>query len=58
MIAEAAYYIALRRKFQAGHEVQDWLLAESQIDAALLGAQTSGSALVMSMTHRSWCGWD
>ena len=36
MIAEAAYYIALRRNFQPGHEVQDWLLAESQIDAALV----------------------
>ena len=32
MIAEAAYYLALQRKFEPGHEVEDWLLAESQID--------------------------
>jgi len=37
MIAEAAYYIALRRNFEPGHDVQDWLLAESQVDAALAG---------------------
>lgn len=35
MIAEAAYYLALQRNFEAGHEVEDWLLAESQIDATL-----------------------
>jgi len=35
MIAEAAYYLALERGFEPGHDVQDWLVAESQIDAAL-----------------------
>jgi hypothetical protein len=35
MIAEAAYYLALQRNFKPGHEVQDWLLAERQIDGAL-----------------------
>lgn len=35
MIAEAAYYLALQRNFEAGHEVEDWLLAESQIEATL-----------------------
>jgi hypothetical protein len=35
MIAEAAYYLALQRNFEPGHDVEDWLLAESQIDAAL-----------------------
>ena len=35
MIAEAAYYLAQRRGFAGGNEVEDWLLAERQIDAAL-----------------------
>ena len=35
MIAEAAYHIAERRGFGPGHEVEDWLHAEKEIDAAL-----------------------
>lgn len=35
MIAEAAYYIAEQRGFGSGREVEDWLLAEKQIDATL-----------------------
>jgi len=34
MICEAAYYIAEHRGFEAGHDVDDWLAAERQIDAA------------------------
>jgi hypothetical protein len=30
-IAEAAYYIAERRGFEPGHEVDDWLQAEGEI---------------------------
>lgn len=35
MIAEAAYYLGLQRKFEPGHEVEDWLLAEREVDGAL-----------------------
>lgn len=35
MIAEAAYYIAEQRGFISGGEIEDWLLAEKQVDAAL-----------------------
>jgi hypothetical protein len=35
MIAEAAYYIAEQRGFGSGRDVDDWLLAEKRIDAAL-----------------------
>lgn len=35
MIAEAAYYIAEQRGFGCGRDMEDWLLAEKQIDAAL-----------------------
>jgi Protein of unknown function (DUF2934) len=35
MIAQAAYYIAERRGFESGHDVEDWLLAEKQVDVTL-----------------------
>lgn len=35
MIAEAAYYIAEQRGFGYGRDVEDWLLAEKQIDATI-----------------------
>lgn len=34
MIAEAAYYRAEARSFAPGHEIEDWLQAEKDIDAA------------------------
>ena len=40
LIARAAYFRALDRGFEPGHELEDWLTAESQVDAELL----SGSA--------------
>ncbi|HUO44379.1 MAG TPA: DUF2934 domain-containing protein [Burkholderiales bacterium] len=30
-IAEAAYFIAERRGFEPGHEIEDWLLAEAEV---------------------------
>ena len=32
MIAEAAYYLAERRGFDPGSELEDWLAAESEIE--------------------------
>lgn len=32
-IAEAAYWRAERRGFQAGHELDDWLEAEKEVDS-------------------------
>jgi Protein of unknown function (DUF2934) len=32
LIAKAAYFRAERRAFQAGHELEDWLAAEVEID--------------------------
>ena len=31
MTAEAAYYLAERRGFEPGHELEDWLAAEADI---------------------------
>ncbi|MDE2449959.1 MAG: DUF2934 domain-containing protein [Gammaproteobacteria bacterium] len=35
MIEQAAYLRAERRGFTAGSEVEDWLLAEAEVDALL-----------------------
>ena len=35
LIAEAAYLRSERRGFEPGHEVEDWLAAEAEIDLAL-----------------------
>jgi len=39
MIAEAAYYRAEARGFEPGHELEDWLAAESEIDRLLEAEQ-------------------
>lgn len=36
LIAEAAYFRAEKRGFAPGHESEDWLAAESEVDARLL----------------------
>ncbi len=43
MICEAAYYLAEQRGFEAGHELEDWLAAESQVDAALARGERPGA---------------
>lgn len=35
MIAEAAYFCAERRGFDPGHEIDDWLQAERDVERAL-----------------------
>ena len=34
VIAEAAYYLSEHRGFVPGHELEDWLAAEKQINAS------------------------
>ena len=36
LIAEAAYFRAEKRGFAPGHETEDWLAAESEVDARLM----------------------
>ena len=38
-IAEAAYYRAQRRGFEAGRETEDWLAAEAEVLARVRGAE-------------------
>ena len=35
MIAQAAYFRAQRRGFEPGHELEDWLAAETEVDTGL-----------------------
>jgi hypothetical protein len=35
LIAKAAYFRAERRAFRAGHELEDWLAAEAEVDQQL-----------------------
>lgn len=39
MIERAAYLRAERRKFATGHEVEDWLAAEAEVDRKLSDAR-------------------
>ncbi len=42
LIAEAAFFRAETRGFAPGNEVEDWLAAESEVDAKLMHAVESG----------------
>ena len=44
-IAEAAYFLAQRRQFEPGHELEDWLAAEAIVDGLLSLAQTSPAGM-------------
>ncbi len=44
MIARLAYFRAERRGFAPGGEVQDWLAAEAEVDAARVGRKTPRAA--------------
>ncbi len=41
LIADAAYLRAERRGFVRGHETDDWLAAEAEVDALLTAGQNS-----------------
>ena len=47
LIAEAAYFRAERRGFAPGHEAEDWLAAEAEVDTALTVGVPSQSAPAM-----------
>jgi hypothetical protein len=36
-IAEAAYFLSEQRGFAPGHELEDWLAAEEEVDQRLIG---------------------
>ncbi|HLZ96738.1 MAG TPA: DUF2934 domain-containing protein [Steroidobacteraceae bacterium] len=47
MIAEAAYFRAEKRGFRAGHELEDWLAAEADVDRQFAEARR----------HDDWPKW-
>jgi hypothetical protein len=42
MIARAAYFLAEQRHFQPGHELEDWLAAEAEVERRLGGRHLPG----------------
>lgn len=42
LIAEAAFFRAEKRGFAPGNEVEDWLAAESEVDARLMRSAEPG----------------
>lgn len=45
MIATAAYYRAQARGFEAGHELEDWVAAERDVDLALVAERIAEQGL-------------
>lgn len=41
MIAQAAYFRAERRNFAPGHELEDWVAAEAEVDRQLARSDPS-----------------
>lgn len=41
LIAEAAYFRAEKRGFAPGHETEDWLAAEAEVDQKLMQGATA-----------------
>ena len=44
LIAEIAYFKAQRRGFEPGHEEEDWLAAEAEVDQQLAELPKAGTA--------------
>lgn len=45
LIAHAAYFRAERRGFAPGHALEDWLCAESEVDAAIARREVAGRSV-------------
>jgi hypothetical protein len=43
-IAKAAYFRAMNRGFAPGHEMEDWLAAEAEVDAGLMSGTAKSAA--------------
>ena len=53
-ISEAAFFKAAARGFEPGHEWDDWLAAEKEIDAQSGGDGSGGAALRPDPNSRIW----
>ncbi len=42
MISEAAYYLYAQRGYADGFDVDDWLMAEGQVDALIMNPEQEG----------------
>jgi hypothetical protein len=48
LIAKAAYFRAQRRGFRAGHELDDWLAAEAEVEQQLADPRRRRGHVLMS----------
>ena len=48
LIAKAAYFRAQRRGFRVGHELEDWLVAEAEVEQQLADARRRRGHVLMS----------
>jgi hypothetical protein len=51
MIAEAAYYLALKRGFSGEHALDDWLAAEQQVRQAISPVSDSDAPINAKISH-------
>jgi hypothetical protein len=51
MVAEAAYFRSERRGFAPGHEVEDWLACESELDAQVNSESLKRSTVLSGDMH-------
>lgn len=52
MIAQAAYLRAQRRAFEPGHELEDWLAAEAEVDQFLYGDESPRRGVTPELIQR------
>jgi len=50
LIAAEAYLLAERRGFEAGHEVEDWVAAEAEVDARLSHVRALAGKSLLSVS--------
>ena len=53
LTAERAYFIAERRGFAPGHELEDWLAAEREVAALLAEPPPTGAAPLLTKKRAS-----
>jgi hypothetical protein len=52
LIAKAAYFRAQRRGFRAGHELEDWLAAEAEVEQHLADSRRRSDHVLTSQRSK------
>jgi hypothetical protein len=51
LVAEAAYFRAERRGFEPGHELEDWLACESELETQVTSESLERSSVLSDEVH-------